>query len=140
MKHFVNITNCLKDYRIKHSLSRKNEIAFDYVTNDKFDLVELNNLLLAFNIKINNIINVKPENSNALVVEDGIICLQAQENKSEDLAKRLEVVEFEIKRAQGLLANANFVAKAPAEKVQAERDKLSKYTLEKEQILQSLKK
>ncbi|XQP55089.1 MAG: valine--tRNA ligase [Mycoplasmoidaceae bacterium] len=140
MKHFVNITNCLRDYRIKHSLSRKNEIAFDYVTNDKVDLVQLNNLLLAFNIKINNIINVKPENTNALVVEDGIICLQAQENKSEDLAKRLEVVEFEIKRATGLLANANFVAKAPAEKVQAERDKLSKYTLEKEQILQSLKK
>ncbi|MBQ0045630.1 MAG: valine--tRNA ligase [Mycoplasma sp.] len=140
IKHFVNITNSLRDYRIKNGLSRKNEIAFDYVTTDKFNLNELNKLLAAFAIKVNNIINVKPENTTALVVEDGIICLPQQENKTEDLAKRLEVVEFEIKRAQGMLNNANFVAKAPADKVQAERDKLAKYEAEKQQILLSLNK
>ena len=141
MRHFANITNCLRDYRIKHSLSRQNEIAFDYVTTDKVNLDELNKLLVAFNLKVNNIVNVKPDNTTALVVEDGIICLKVeQQTNSQDLAKRLEVVEFEIKRAQGMLANANFVAKAPADKVQAERDKLAKYEAEKAQILQSLNK
>ncbi|MCQ2956612.1 MAG: hypothetical protein MJ233_01835 [Mycoplasmoidaceae bacterium] len=140
MKHFANITNCLRDYRIKHSLSRMNEIAFDYVTKDKVDLENLNKLLQAFNIKIKNIIDVKPDNTTALVVEDGIICLAEQQSSNQDLTKRLEVVEFEIKRAQGMLANANFVAKAPADKVQAERDKLAKYEAEKQQILQSLNK
>ncbi len=140
MKHFANITNCLRDYRIKHSLSRKNEIAFDYVTKDNVNLTELNKLLQAFNIKINNIINVKPDNTTALVVDDGIICLQEQQSSNQDLTKRLEVVEFEIKRAQGMLANVDFVAKAPADKVQAERDKLAKYEAEKQQILQSLNK
>ena len=93
------------------------------------------------NLKINGLIKAKPDNATALITEDGIICLQIhEENKNEDLAKRLEVVEFEIKRAQGMLANANFVAKAPADKVQAERDKLQKYQAEREQILLSLKK
>ncbi|XQP55976.1 MAG: valine--tRNA ligase [Mycoplasmoidaceae bacterium] len=141
MKHFANITNCLRDYRIKHSLSRKNEINFDYVTLNKIDIKALNKLLGAFNIKVNNIIDVKPENTTALVVEDGIICLEVeQQNNTQDLAKRLEIVEFEIKRAQGMLANPNFVAKAPAAKVQAEKDKLAKYLAEKQQIELSLKK
>ncbi|MCQ3907766.1 MAG: hypothetical protein MJ219_03380 [Mycoplasmoidaceae bacterium] len=141
MKHFANITNCLRDYRIKHSLSRKNEIAFDYVTIDKVDLSALNKLLLAFNLKVNNILNAKPDNTTVLVVEDGIVCLKVeQEDNSQNLIKRLEFVEFEIKRAQSMLANPNFVAKAPAAKVEAERDKLVKYEAEKKQILLSLKK
>ncbi|MCQ2748289.1 MAG: hypothetical protein MJ223_03605 [Mycoplasmoidaceae bacterium] len=140
MKHFANITNCLRDYRIKHSLSGKNEISFDYVANDELDVKALNKLLAIFNLKINNLVKAKPDGTSALVIEDGIICLAEQENKSEQLAKRLQEVEFEIQRAQGLLANQNFVAKAPAEKVQAEKDKLAKYQAEKEQILQSLNK
>ncbi len=40
----------------------------------------------------------------------------------------------EIKRAQGMLSNERFVSKAPADKVQAERDKLAKY----EQMLQQI--
>ncbi len=141
MKHFANITNCLRDYRIKHSLSRKNEISFDYVTKEDIKLIELNELLKQFNLKVNNIVNVKPDNTTALVVDDGIICLKVdQQNQNESLAKRLEVVEFEINRAKNILANQNFVAKAPAQKVQAERDKLAKYEAEKQQILQSLNK
>ena len=51
-----------------------------------------------------------------------------------DIAKEIErleaekkKVEGEIKRAQGMLSNERFVSKAPADKVQAERDKLAKY-------------
>lgn len=141
MKHFANITNCLRDYRIKHSLSRKNLITFDYVTSDELDFSELNKLLAEFNIKITNVLNVKPENTTALVIEDGIICLKLeQQNNTQNLLKRLEIVEFEIKRAQGMLANPNFVSKAPGAKVKAEKEKLAKYQSEKEQILLSLKK
>ena len=46
----------------------------------------------------------------------------------ERLGKEREKTAAEIKRAQGMLANKNFVAKAPEAKVQAERDKLDKYT------------
>ncbi len=37
-------------------------------------------------------------------------------------------LKAEIKRAEGMLANERFVSKAPEDKVQAERDKLNKYT------------
>ena len=40
----------------------------------------------------------------------------------------------EIKRAQGMLSNEKFVSKAPAAKVQEERDKLEKYTQMLEQV------
>ena len=45
----------------------------------------------------------------------------------------------EIKRAEGMLANPNFVGKAPEKKVAEERAKLEKYTAMKEQIDAQLK-
>ncbi len=44
------------------------------------------------------------------------------------LTKEEKKVQSEIKRAQGMLANEKFTAKAPADKIQAERDKVVKYT------------
>jgi len=140
MKHFANIVNALRDYRIKNGIARKIEIKFNYVCKEQFDLNKLNEMLLAFNFKLDKIVSAKAESDIALVIEDAIICLQnTKQTSNEDLAKRLEVVEFEIKRAQGMLANTNFTSKAPAAKVQAEKDKLAKYEEEKKQILQSLK-
>jgi valyl-tRNA synthetase len=49
--------------------------------------------------------------------------LQAHERR---LAERRKTLEAEIARAEGKLANERFVAKAPPEVVQAERDKLDK--------------
>ena len=49
------------------------------------------------------------------------------EQEKERLSKEEERLNKEIKRAQGMLANEKFVSKAPADKVQAERDKLEKY-------------
>ena len=46
----------------------------------------------------------------------------------ERLTKEEDKMNKEIKRAQGMLSNPKFVDKAPADKVQAEKDKLEKYT------------
>lgn len=141
MKHFVNITNCLRDYRIKHSLSRKTEIAFDYVCGETKELEKLNYLLAPFNLRIKGILDTKPENTLTIILEDGIICLPQEANvQSQDLNQRLEVVEAEIKRALSLLNNPGFKLKAPESKVKEEEAKLDKYVAEKEQILASLKK
>lgn len=50
------------------------------------------------------------------------------------LTKELATVESEISRAQNMLNNQNFLAKAPASKVQLEKEKLQKYE-EKRQLL-----
>ena len=56
------------------------------------------------------------------------------EQERERLKKEEERLNSEIKRAQGMLANERFTSKAPADKVQAERDKLEKYTKMLEQV------
>ena len=52
----------------------------------------------------------------------GLVDLEREQAR---LSKELEAVEADIARAAGLLANERFVAKAPAEVVQKERDKLA---------------
>ena len=46
----------------------------------------------------------------------------------ERLNKEAQKVQKELKRAEGMLSNEKFVSKAPEAKVQAERDKVVKYT------------
>ena len=52
----------------------------------------------------------------------------------ERLEKEKERLTKEIARSNGMLKNERFVSKAPADKVQAERDKLTKYTQMMEQV------
>ena len=56
----------------------------------------------------------------------------------ERLTKEEDKMNKEIKRAQGMLSNPKFVDKAPADKVQAEKDKLEKYTQMLAQIQERL--
>ena len=56
----------------------------------------------------------------------------------ERLTKEEDKMNKEIKRAQGMLSNPKFVDKAPADKVQAEKDKLEEYTQMLAQIQERL--
>ncbi len=49
------------------------------------------------------------------------------EKEKERLLKEKERLAGELKRSKGMLANEKFISKAPAEKVQEEKDKLAKY-------------
>ena len=54
------------------------------------------------------------------------------------LEKEAGRLEGEIKRAKGLLSNERFVSKAPAAKVEAEKEKLEKYTAMAAQVAERL--
>ena len=59
------------------------------------------------------------------------------------LEKEADRLAKEIKRADGMLHNEKFVSKTPAAKVEAEKEKLEKYTAMAKQVaerLQQLKK
>lgn len=63
-------------------------------------------------------------------------------NKEEQNAKvQAEIIkaESELKRAQGMLANEKFVSKAPAALIEAEKEKVKKYTELIEKLQDSLK-
>ncbi len=48
-------------------------------------------------------------------------------------------LEGEVKRCEGMLSNERFTSKAPADKVQAEKDKLTMYKSQLESVVESLK-
>ena len=54
------------------------------------------------------------------------------------LEKEAGRLEGEIKRAKGMLSNERFVSKAPAAKVEAEKEKLEKYTVMAAQVAERL--
>ena len=64
--------------------------------------------------------------------------LASAEIDAEAVAARLEArreeLRSEVARAEGKLANEKFVARAPAELVEAEREKLGRYRAELEEL------
>ncbi len=68
----------------------------------------------------------------SIVVKDAVIYLPLEElvdleKERERLGKEQDRLAKEIARAEGMLKNENFTSKAPAQKVEAEREKLKKY-------------
>ena len=49
------------------------------------------------------------------------------DKEKERINEEIKKVNFEIERAKGMLANEKFVSKAPAEKINEEKEKLKKY-------------
>ncbi|MDA0163435.1 valine--tRNA ligase [Solirubrobacter ginsenosidimutans] len=66
-----------------------------------------------------------------LVMASDAVDMEAEKKRAAERAERLRA---DIKRVEGKLANEKFVAKAPAEVVQAERDKLAKLQKELEEL------
>lgn len=60
------------------------------------------------------------------------------EKEVERLEKEKNKLEGELKRVNGMLSNPNFVNKAPASKIDEEKEKLAKYTNMMEQIIERL--
>ena len=70
---------------------------------------------------------------------DGVVYLPLEdlidrEKEIERLTKEQERLTKEIARCEGMLNNPNFVNKAPAAKVEAEKEKLEKYKEMKETV------
>ncbi len=84
-----------------------------------------------------------PEDAVSTVIPDAVVYIPFAdlvdiEKEIERLTKEAERLSKEMKRASGMLNNEKFTAKAPAAKVQAERDKLAKYTEMAEQVAMRL--
>jgi valyl-tRNA synthetase len=66
-----------------------------------------------------------------LVMASDAVDMEAEKKRAAERAERLRA---DIKRVEGKLANEKFVAKAPPEVVQAERDKLAKLQKELDEL------
>ncbi len=73
-----------------------------------------------------------PSDAVSCVIPDAVVYMPLEdlvdfEKEKERLTKEKEKLAKELARSHGMLNNEKFTSKAPAEKVQAERDKLAKY-------------
>lgn len=90
------------------------------------------------------IVEVSNDKSGHLIVSDlGEIYIDLNidnEEITQKLEKELESIEFEIARSEKMLNNPNFVAKAPANLVELEKEKLEKNKVLKAMLLEKLQK
>ena len=97
------------------------------------------NLAFAKEIHVQQDKNGIGEDAVSIVVADGVVYLPLEdlidrEKEIERLTKEQERLTKEIARCEGMLNNPNFVNKAPASKVEAEKEKLEKYKEMKEKV------
>ena len=83
------------------------------------------------------------EDAVSVVVSNAVVYLPLEdlidrEKEIERLTKEQDRLTKEIARCDGMLSNPNFVNKAPADKVDAEKAKLAKYKEMKEKVITQL--
>ena len=140
------IRNMRASYQIKNAI----EIAYSIQTKD----LSLSKLLedlapyiyklcharcIGYNVETSSSVATEMiKGGHALIIELGdYIDLEAEKQKLEAELKKLE---GEIKRCEGMLANPNFTSKAPAQKVELERNKLADYQSKYESVVEKLRK
>ncbi|NMB18332.1 MAG: valine--tRNA ligase, partial [Erysipelothrix sp.] len=80
-------------------------------------------------------LNIPIHNGSIVLEKEELVDKEALREK---LLKEKDHLEKEIKRAKGMLANENFVNKAPEAKVNEEREKLKEYERQLDVVLKQL--
>lgn len=131
----LSIIDLIRVIRFDNKLAKKDSFEITLISkelNNQSNKVkqEIKDILLSENIKLREIIE---SNNKPTHILDGLSLkihndYQNNDLKKEELKKEIEFLEFEINRAKNILANKNFVAKAPKEKVEEEERKLKNYS------------
>ena len=131
----LSIIDLIRVIRFDNKLAKKDSFEITLISkelNNQSNKVkqEIKDILLSENIKVREIIE---SNNKPTHILDGLSLIihndyQNNDLKKEELKKEIEFLEFEINRAKNILANKNFVAKAPKEKVEEEERKLKNYS------------
>ncbi len=92
---------------------------------------------------IGEVIETNDKSGHLIVSDLGEIYIDLNidnEEVAQKLSKELETIEFEISRSEKMLNNPNFVAKAPANLVELEKEKLEKNKALKAMLLEKIEK
>lgn len=134
IENIIKSVNILRKYRENKQISKKTTLFYDLN-------IEKNNFIIDSIFKLANA-SIKANTDTIFVDGNLIVNIQESEdlknNYIEDLKNKITHLESEIKRAQNILNNPNFLAKAPTQKVEEEKEKLSKYTAELQQYQEEL--
>lgn len=130
----IQIVTELRKYREINEISKKEILNYCLEQPISDLMIKIINTMAFANYLDNKDFLIALNNNNLYIQVD-----QALKEKNKALLlEKIEFTKAEIKRAQGILDNEKFVSKAPKEKVQSERDKLTKFQEELEKYQKEL--
>jgi valyl-tRNA synthetase len=149
VEKMLNIISSVRNIRAEKNVAPSKKISIGLETsnidyqkflNNHYDY--LSRFLNFEELTINN--NINHDNATIVVVSDVNVIVPLKEliNFEEEkarLTKELSRLENEVKRSVNMLNNASFIAKAPAQKVEAEKAKLVEYQNQLKEVENLLK-
>jgi valyl-tRNA synthetase len=144
MQVFIDVYTFARNLRIDYGIKNTNKININVITSLKIKLNHMNDVLASFNVTIDAISSKRInqtadiETFNKMIIEY-VNTFENPEEIKNNLQKELTHLTNEINRSKQILANANFIAKAPADKVNAEKQKLAQYEQRYKEIMSTLK-
>ena len=139
----INVISAIREIRVDYDVKPSKEFDITLFDGDN-KLVEIDEEIKSMLKKLAKVNwNNKNENLTIRALKNGSLGINADEiidyqAEIEKLSKEKEKLESEISRCKGMLANENFVSKAPAAKIDAEKEKLENYSKQYEVVLQQL--
>ncbi|RPI50100.1 MAG: valine--tRNA ligase, partial [Chloroflexi bacterium] len=137
MALLMDLIRQIRNARAEYEVTPGRPIAAIVSAGDRLPELEAQRGLLAFLARVDDaqltlasVLAEKPRRAVALVAADGVEAylplagLVDLEQEAARLQKALDETRQEIRRAQGMLANESFLARAPAHVVQQQRDRL----------------
>ena len=140
VEHVKDITRGIRNMRAEMNVPNNRRTKVFVISEDQSLLEGVDSLkdsamplMLANEILVNTEKKEIAEDAVSIVVPGATVYLPLEdlvdfEQELERLQKEEEKLTKEIARAKGMLSNERFVSKAPAAKVQEEKEKLEKYT------------
>ncbi|MCD7949169.1 MAG: valine--tRNA ligase [Erysipelotrichaceae bacterium] len=148
-QYLIDIIKGIRNLRAQYVIKNAIEMTYSIQTQDAAleDLLKdltpyiyklCHSRCIGYNVETSENVAIETiKGGNSLIIELGdYIDMEAEKKKLNDELKKLE---SEIKRCEGMLSNPNFVNKAPATKVQSERDKLEDYKSKYETVSKKIK-
>ncbi len=146
--YLIELIQAVREIRATYAIKNAIELAVTIKTNT--DIVNYTAIIAPFFKKLCNISSINCDSDGlsgeiaSVIITGGNavqISLEGHINMDEEIAKlekEISRLEGEIKRGEGMLANPNFVNKAPAAKLDEEKSKLSDYKMKYETTKQRL--
>jgi valyl-tRNA synthetase len=152
MSLLMDLIRQIRNARAEFNVTPGRRIAAIVVADGKLPMFEAQRGLLSFLAKVDDeqltltrVLDAKPERAVALVGAEGVEAylplagLVDLEQEIERLGKELAEAEHEIRRAEGMLANEDFVSKAPEHVVQRQRDRLAEQQARRARLQERLR-
>ena len=145
-EELITLIRDVRNERSNAGLTNSKKIDMTIYSKNYLDKVKKSEAMLKKLLSVENLSFAETTNIDGVAVHtqniDAIIDLSISVNKEEQNAKIQEEIkkaEAELKRAEGMLANERFVSKAPEKLIEAEKEKVKKYTEIIEKLKDSIK-